>query len=69
MTFAELSRYIVKKFNLNENLKALVYTSEGQPLLFNLDLIHMTVPKLDLSKVYYVIFTVTASLSADSIAA
>ncbi len=59
----------MKKFNLSENLKALIYTSEGQPLLFNLDLIHMPVPKLDLTKVYYVIFTVTVSVSADTIPA
>jgi hypothetical protein len=32
-------------------------------------LIHLNVPKLDLSKNYYVIFTVTASSSADAIPA
>ena len=38
-------------------------------MLFNLDFIHLTVPKLDLSKTYYVIFTVTVSSSADVIPA
>lgn len=69
MTFYELSKYVIKQFNLSENLKALIYTSEGQPLLFNLDLMHFTVPKLDLSKTYYIIFTVTVSQPADVIQA
>lgn len=50
-------------------MKAIVYTSEGQPLLFNLDLFHISVPKLDLSKTYYVIFTATISQAADNIPA
>lgn len=50
-------------------MKALIYTSEGQPLLFNLDLMHFPVPKLDLSKNYYIIFTATSSLALDAIPA
>ena len=34
-----------------------------------MDLIHFTAPKLDLSKTYYIIFTATASQSADNILA
>lgn len=67
VTFYELSKYIVKQFNLPEAWKALVYTVEGQPLLFNLDLMHMAAPKLDLAQTYYVIFTATSSQAADTI--
>lgn len=66
-TFYELSKYVVKQFNLPEGWKALAYTAEGQPLLFNLDLMHLPVPKLDLAQTYYVIFTATVSQPADTI--
>lgn len=49
-------------------MKALVYSPEGQPYLYNLDLMYFSAPKLDLTKTYYVIFTPTTS-AVDSIPA
>lgn len=60
-SFHELSRFIIKQFNLDATLKAHLYTDEGQPLLFNLDLQHLKVPKLDFSKNYNIIFHATSS--------
>lgn len=48
---------------MDSSLKALIYSEEGQPLLFNLDMIHSKMPKLDFSRKHYVLFTATKSLS------
>lgn len=48
---------------MDSSFKALIYSEEGQPLLFNLDMIHMKMPKLDFSRKHYVLFTATKSLS------
>lgn len=63
LTFNELSQTIIKRFKLQPELKALLYTSEGQPLLFNLDLFQTKLPKLDLQKTFNVIFTATKTVA------
>ncbi len=61
-SYLELSTLIVRKLGLDSKLKALLYNKKGQPLIYNLDLLHSRLPKLDLSEHYYVIFTATGSV-------
>lgn len=63
LSFYEFSKVIVQKLNIDASLKALIFTEEGQPLLFNLDLIHKKMPKLDFSRKHYILFTATKTLS------
>ena len=63
MSFFEFSRYVIQQFNLPANMKALLYSSEGQPLLFNLDLIHVKMPKIDLSKTFNLLFSATTTIA------
>jgi len=46
----QLSKYIVSQLGIEPSLKALLYNSKGQPFLYNLDLMHTRLPKLDLSE-------------------
>lgn len=39
-----------------------MYNEVGQPLLNNLDLMNLEMPKLDFSKIHYVVFTKTQSV-------
>ena len=49
-SFLQLSEQIVKSLGLPSELKALLYNSKGQPLFYNLDLMHMPLPKLDFAE-------------------
>lgn len=60
-SFLDLSRHIVKELNLEPHLKAIIYNKKGQPYFYNLDLMHMRLPKLDFSEPIYVVFTVSPS--------
>ncbi|CAM6004658.1 unnamed protein product [Sphagnum balticum] len=60
-TYFELSKTIVKNLGLAENLKAILYNKYGQPYLYNLDLLHSRLPKIDFSQEHTVIFTASPS--------
>ena len=45
-----MSTSIVSQLNLDCTLKALFYNKKGQPLFYNLDLMHTRLPKLDFSE-------------------
>lgn len=60
-SFLDLSKYIVNKLGLDPQLKAIIYNKKGQPFLYNLDLMHMRLPKLDFSEEIFVMFTVSPS--------
>lgn len=49
-SFYDLSQTITRSLGLASQLKALLYNSKGQPFLYNLDLMHMPLPKLDFSE-------------------
>lgn len=49
-SFFDLSETIVKELGLSSNLKALLYNHKGQPFIYNLDLMHLPLPKLDFSE-------------------
>lgn len=49
-SYLELSRYIVSQLGIDKSLKALLYNSKGQPFLYNIDLMHSHLPKLDFSE-------------------
>ena len=49
-SFYDLSQAITSSMGLANDLKALLYNSKGQPFLYNLDLMHMPLPKLDFSE-------------------
>lgn len=55
------SQYVVKTLGLPTNLKAVLYNKFGQPYLFNLDLMHLSFPKVDYSEQHYLVFTPTPS--------
>ena len=61
VSYFEISRYIVSQLGLNSNLKALIYSKKGEPFFYNLDLMHMRLPKIDFSEELFVIFTATPS--------
>ena len=61
-SYLEFSTLIVSKLGLDSKLKALLFNKKGQPLIYNLDLLHSRLPKLDFSEHYYVIFTATPSV-------
>ena len=48
-SYLDLSRYIVETLGLDSNLKALIYSKKGEPFFYNLDLMHMRLPKIDFS--------------------
>jgi hypothetical protein len=60
-TYLDLSRHIVTTLGLDNSIKAILYNSRGQPFLYNLDLMHTRLPKLDFNESYYVVFNCTAS--------
>lgn len=60
-SYFEISRYIVNQLGLTSNLKALIYSKKGEPFFYNLDLMHMRLPKIDFSEELFVIFTATPS--------
>jgi hypothetical protein len=41
---------ITKELGLPSTLKALLYNRKGQPFLYNLDLMHLPLPKLDFAE-------------------
>jgi hypothetical protein len=49
-SYLDFSRYIVSKLGLDPHLKAVLYNRKGQPYFYNLDLMHMRLPKLDFSE-------------------
>lgn len=49
-SFYDLSQTITRSLGMASELKALLYNSKGQPFLYNLDLMHMPLPKLDFSE-------------------
>jgi hypothetical protein len=49
-SFLELSEAITSSLGLPASLKALLYNSRGQPFFYNLDLMHLPLPKLDFSE-------------------
>ena len=60
-SYLDLSKYIVSSLGLQPDLKALLYNNKGQPFFYNLDLMHMRLPKLDFSEELYVIFSASPS--------
>jgi phosphopantetheinyl transferase len=49
ISYLDLSTHIVKTLGLDPSLKALLYNKYGQPFLYNLDLMHFPIPKIDFS--------------------
>lgn len=49
-SYFDLSRYIITQLNLEPHLKAIPFNKKGQPYFYNLDLMHMKLPKLDFSE-------------------
>ena len=49
-SYLDLSRYVVSQMNLDPHLKAIPFNRKGQPYFYNLDLMHMKLPKLDFSE-------------------
>ena len=66
LTFRHVSGLLANELELEDNEKVLLYTSEGHPILFNLDLFQLFLPKLNEDREYYGIVTKTPS-NADSI--
>lgn len=56
-SFFDLSQTIVKQLGLPSELKALLYNRKGQPFLYNLDLMHFPLPKLDFTEEMWAVFT------------
>lgn len=48
-SFLALSAHIVGALGLDPSLKAIPYNKQGQPLFYNLDLMHRRLPKFDFS--------------------
>lgn len=67
-SYLDLSRHIVATLGLDNDIKAILYNSRGQPFLYNLDLMHTRLPKLDLTESYYVIFNCSPSTVDEQIA-
>ncbi len=49
-SFFDLSQAITRSLGLSPDLKAVLYNCKGQPFFYNLDLMHMPLPKLDFSE-------------------
>jgi hypothetical protein len=49
-SYLELSQWIVDSLGLEPSLKAILYGKYGQPLIYNLDLMHLPLPKIDFSE-------------------
>jgi hypothetical protein len=60
-SFLDLSKYLIIRLGMDPHLKAILYNRKGQPFLYNLDLMHMRLPKLDFSEELYVMFTDSSS--------
>ena len=60
-THWELSQWLVSQLGLDPTLKAVLYGRYGQPLIYNLDLMHQSLPKLDFSEEMWVVFTASPS--------
>lgn len=60
-SYLDLSKYLIRRLGIDPHLKAILYNSKGQPFLYNIDLMHMRLPKLDFSEELYVIFTASES--------
>lgn len=60
-SFWDLSNEIIKELGLPNSLKAILYNSKGQPFIYNLDLMHLPLPKLDFSQEMWVVFTASPS--------
>lgn len=60
-SFWDLSCEIVKELGLPSSLKAVLYNNKGQPFIYNLDLMHLPLPKLDFSQEMWVVFTASPS--------
>ncbi len=61
-TFAHFSSYIISILGLNKELKAILFNETGCPYVNSLDLYFMNFPKIDYSKVHYIVFTKTPSV-------
>lgn len=60
-SYLDLSKYLIRRLGIDPHLKAILYNKKGQPFLYNLDLMHMRLPKLDFSEELYVMFTDSSS--------
>ena len=49
-SYLDLSKHIISSLGLDPSLKAIIYNKKGQPFFYNLDLMHMRLPKLDFSE-------------------
>lgn len=49
-SYLDLSKYLIRRLGMDPNLKAILYDKKGQPFLYNLDLMHARLPKLDFSE-------------------
>lgn len=60
-SYLQLSNWIITQLNLSPTLKAILFNHYGQPFLYNLDLLHLPLPKVDFDETFHVVFTATPS--------
>ena len=66
-SYLDLSKHMVSQLGLESDLKAIIYNKRGQPFLYNLDLMHTRLPKLDLAEPFYALFTRSPSTADEEV--